>query len=97
MPDRRRTDGRHAAGVLDSDREILDAALGTLGLVEPADARIMWTKNTLQVAEVECSERYLEEARGRDDLEILTEPRPLEFDANGDFVDYEPALAAHAH
>src|SRR5438874_407954 len=53
---------------LDSEREILDAALGTLGLVEPPDARILWTKNTLQVAEVECSERYLEEARGRDDL-----------------------------
>src|SRR5262245_34598531 len=82
---------------LDSAREILDAALATLGLVEGPDSRILWTKNTLQVAEVECSERYLEEARGRDDLEILTEPRPLEFDANGDLVDYEPALAAHAH
>jgi hypothetical protein len=82
---------------LDSEREILDAALATVGLVEPPNSRILWAKNTLQVAEVECSESYLQEARGRDDLEILTEPRELEFDPAGDLVDFEPELAGQVH
>ena len=38
----------------------------------------------------------LDEARRREDLEILTELRDLGFDENGDLVDFEPALAAHA-
>jgi hypothetical protein len=80
----------------DTEREILDAAFGTLGLVEPPDAGVLWVKNTLQVAEAECSAKYLPEAQRRDDLEILTELRDLEFDDNSDLVDFEPALAAHA-
>jgi hypothetical protein len=66
-----------------SDREILDAALPTIGLTDPPRARLQWIHNTLDVREVECAEAYLDEARGRSDLEILTEPRPLPFDAEG--------------
>jgi len=67
-----------------SDRAALDAALPTVGLVEPARSRLLWIKNTLQLAEVECSAAYLDEARSRDDLTILTPPRDLPFDAAGD-------------
>ena len=67
----------------ETDREILDSALPTIGLVEPPDSQIMWIVNTLDVAEVECSAAYLEEARGRSDLEILTDPRPFDFDEFG--------------
>jgi hypothetical protein len=35
------------------------------------------------VVEVECSAAYLEEARGRSDLEIVAEPRELPLDAEG--------------
>ena len=47
------------------------------------DAKFLWIANTLQLAEVECGAAYLEEARGRKDLEILTPPRDLPFDAAG--------------
>jgi len=43
----------------------------------------MWARNTLDIAEIECSEVYLEEARGRDDLEVLCEPRPMPLGDDG--------------
>jgi len=67
----------------ETDREILDVALSTIGLVEPPDARLLWIKNTLELAELECSAAYLGEARRRDDLEILTGLRELPLDASG--------------
>ncbi|MFO0869254.1 MAG: lactate racemase domain-containing protein [Pirellulales bacterium] len=66
-----------------SDREILDAALPTIGLTDPPHARLLWIHNTLDVREVECSEVYLAEARERNDLEIIAEPRPLPWDDQG--------------
>lgn len=80
--------GGHSIGAMvpvhyASDREVLAAALPTIGLTEPPDAELMWIQNTLEVAELECSAAYLDEARQRDDLEILTEPRPLPFDEDG--------------
>ncbi|HEY1066354.1 MAG TPA: lactate racemase domain-containing protein, partial [Pirellulales bacterium] len=38
-----------------TDRECLDAALPTIGLADPPDAKLMWIPNTLHLAEVECS------------------------------------------
>jgi hypothetical protein len=67
----------------DTDREALEVALGTIGLVEPARAKVLWIRNTLDVVEVECSEAFLETARRRADLQILAEPRPLSFDPEG--------------
>jgi hypothetical protein len=67
----------------ESDREMLAAALGTIGLVEPPQARLLWIADTLHLSEVECSAAYLDEARRHDDLEILTAPRDLPFDAAG--------------
>ena len=69
----------------ETDREILEIALGTVGLVEPRDAKLLWIRNTLDLREVECSAAYLGEAKGRDDLEILTSLRPLPLDAAGNF------------
>ncbi|HZN32256.1 MAG TPA: lactate racemase domain-containing protein [Pirellulaceae bacterium] len=70
-----------------SDRECLDAALPTIGLTEPPQARLLWAHNTLDVAEVECSVAYLSEARERTDLEIIRDPRPLPLDAAGNLPD----------
>lgn len=66
-----------------SDAECLDVALSTIGLTEPPDAQLMWMTDTLHLEYVECSTAYLEEARQRDDLEILTPPRPLPLDEHG--------------
>jgi hypothetical protein len=81
------TSGRLAGAMLPmvypTDQAMLDAALVTIGLVEPPDAKFLWIRDTLHLAEVECGEAYLAEARSRPDLEILTEPRPLPFQADG--------------
>jgi len=83
--------GGHATGAMiplyyDTDRELLEVALPQLGLIEPPDARLMWIRNTLDVAEVECSKAYFDEAQSRDDLEILGDPRPLPFDEAGNLT-----------
>lgn len=71
----------------ETDREILEVALSAIGLREPPDARLLWIDNTLSLAEVDCSAAYLEEARRREDLEILSELRELPLDAAGNLPD----------
>ncbi len=66
-----------------TDREIIDLALGSAGLAGPADSKLLWIGNTLELAEMECSAAYLEEARGREDLEVISELRELPFDGEG--------------
>ncbi|GDY19922.1 hypothetical protein LBMAG56_12670 [Verrucomicrobiota bacterium] len=78
-----------------TDRELLTVALATIGLTEPPHAKLLWIRNTLHVEEVECGEAFLPLARGRSDLEILTAPRELEFDANGMLARTMAALGAN--
>jgi hypothetical protein len=66
-----------------TDRDLLDHAFPTIGLVDPPDSRMLWIRNTLDVAEVECSRAYFAEAKERSDLEVLIEPRPLPLDVHG--------------
>ena len=70
-----------------TDRELLDAMLPQIGLSAPLDARLLWIRNTGILSEFECSKAYLGEARARDDLEILTDPRPLPFGKDGNLPD----------
>lgn len=72
----------------ETDREVLDVALGTIGMRRPEEARLLWIRNTLKLAEVECSAVYLDEARARPDLEVLTPLRPLPLDAVGNLPDF---------
>lgn len=82
-----------AAGMLpmdyETDREILDVALGTIGLVEPPDAKLLWIRNTLRLEQLECSAAYLQEARTREDLEIVSPLRPLPFDRAGNLPELD--------
>jgi len=66
-----------------TDRAAMEAALPTVGMVEPADSKIVWIHNTLELREVECSATYWNEAQKRGDLEVLCEPRPWPLDAAG--------------
>lgn len=81
------TGGHPTAGMVPihyaTDRAVLDVALPSIGLIDPPEARLMWIRDTLTVEEVECSAAYYDEARGRDDLEILCPPRPLPLDDAG--------------
>lgn len=80
--------GSHATAAMlpldyETDREILDVTLSLIGLTPPSDARLLWIENTLKVADVECSEAFYDEAAARSDLEILTAPRKLPLDDDG--------------
>ncbi len=53
----------------ETDRELLDICLPTIGLTEPEDAKLLWIKNTLQLSELECSEAYWDEAQNKPGFE----------------------------
>ena len=77
-----------------TDREILDIALESLGLIPPEDARVVWIKNTLDLGEVEASEAYLKAAQQRKDLEITRDLKDLAVGDDGNlplFEDYAKA------
>jgi len=77
----------------ETDVAMLDAAFSTIGLAKPPDVRMIWIADTLHLGEVECSAAYLDEARQRDDLEILTDLRPLPFNAAGNLA--LPCVLSH--
>ncbi len=90
--------GHIAAGMIPldypTDRQMLQAALSTIGLAPPSQAKLLWIADTLHLTELECSEAYLEQARQRKDLEILTPLRPLPFNAEGNLPESVDALAS---
>ncbi len=67
----------------ETDREMLSAALSTIGLRTADRAGLVWIADTLHLDELECSEHFLDEAVRRDDLEVLCRPRPLPFGSDG--------------
>ena len=67
----------------DVDREAIDAALATIGLTEPPDAKVMWIRNTLEMVDLFVSEAYLPEVQSRCDLEQMGEPMEMPFDEVG--------------
>jgi hypothetical protein len=68
---------------LENDREMIDAALCTIGPVPPERARIVRIRNTLALGEIEVSEVYQPELAGRPELQVIEAPRPL-FGADGE-------------
>ena len=68
----------------DTDREVISNALHTCGLVEPPQSKVIQIPDTLHLAEVLVSEAYLPDFAGRADLEQLSEPTDMAFDARGD-------------
>lgn len=74
----------------ETDRALLDAAETRTGLRGLPDARLCWIRNTLDLGVVACSAAFLDEARERDDLTVLTEPTPMPFDEAGNLPDLLP-------
>jgi len=62
-----------------NDREAIEIALGSVGLISPNKSKIVRIKNTLELEIVEASEAYAKELRKRTDLEIVDEPSSILF------------------
>jgi hypothetical protein len=71
---------------LDSDREVLEAALRIIGTRAPEQARIIHIRNTLKVEEVEVSEPCLQMPRGAVEFSVAGQPRAITFDADGNLA-----------
>jgi hypothetical protein len=72
--------------IAESDQEALTIAVRTLYRRPPAEARIAWARNTLEVGELWMSEPLWSEVRERPELEALSEPEPLRFTPEGALV-----------
>ena len=71
---------------VESDREAIEIALGSFGLVSPQKCKIVRIKNTLELENIEVSEIYAEELAKRTDLEIIDEPGPMQFTDSNNLV-----------
>jgi len=70
----------------DTDREVLENALPTIGLVEPENAVVVQIRDTLHLGEVLVSEACLPEVQEREDLELIDGPFDTPFDADGNLL-----------
>jgi hypothetical protein len=70
----------------DSDREVLEAAIAQIRSDRADAVKWMWIRDTLNIDEVACSRGFYESARQREDLQILEEPAPVQFDQSGDLI-----------
>lgn len=70
----------------ESDREAIDAALGTIGMESPSNARIIRIQNTLQLGEVDVSEPCRADLLQRPDVKVADASHDLAFDAAGNLL-----------
>jgi len=68
---------------LATDQEAVNAAIQTIGAVQPEEARVVHIRNTLELGEMEISRALMKEAQGRAEIQPLREIGPLHFDASG--------------
>jgi hypothetical protein len=67
----------------DTDREVISAALATLGLPDPRAARVVRIRDTLSLETLEVSESCLADLAAAADLAVVSEPQEMAFDAGG--------------
>ena len=72
---------------LDCDREVLEAAISTIGDIPPAGARIVHIRNTNDIHRISVSEAYIDEIKANPDLTVRGEWRSVHFDDLGN-IDY---------
>ena len=75
------TRGVRIPPVVETDRAGLVAALSTIGIVEPTSVRVLRATDTMHLQRLYASSALVEEARGRDDLRVVREPAPIEFES----------------
>ncbi len=71
----------------ENDRAMLEAALGTIGLREPHDARMVWIPDTLHLERFRCTENLLATIPRDWQYEVTARPAELAFLANGDLAE----------
>jgi hypothetical protein len=70
----------------DSDREVIEAALNTIGDIEPEKARIVHILNTLKLEKMMISEAMVSEVEQLDNVSIIGSADQMKFDGQGDLI-----------
>jgi hypothetical protein len=83
------TRGVRLPPVVETDRAGLVAALSTIGVVDPETVRVLRVADTMHLNRLWASPALVEEARERDDLRVVRDPEPIQFD-NGQFTAPSP-------
>ena len=68
---------------LPTDREVVEAALQTIGTVEPSNARVAHIRNTLELDTMAVSDALLPEIADHPQFEVAGSPTPLSFESTG--------------
>ncbi|WP_424005349.1 DUF362 domain-containing protein (plasmid) [Haloarcula salina] len=71
--------------VVETDRAGLVAALSTIGVVDTETVRVLRAADTMHLQRLYASPALVAAARDRDDLRVVEEPSPIEFD-DGQFA-----------
>jgi len=71
------------ATTLESDRDAIQAAIKTSNILDYTTVRLIRIRDTLHLGEIEISETLLAEARRHPQIEVISEPCELAFDADG--------------
>jgi len=69
-----------------NDRQAIEVALDSIGLIPSGTSKIVRIKNTLRLDIAGVSEACLDELRQRSDVEILREPAPMAFDRDNNLL-----------
>ena len=79
---------------LANDREALQTAIDSVGLIQKEMLKIIRIKNTLKLSVVDVSTAYQQEISKRSDLEIISGPQPFRFDKNDNLEPFD-AMPRH--
>jgi hypothetical protein len=77
------TEGARIPAVLPDDRTVLRAMVATCWRADLDEMRFCQIRSTLHLDHILVSPALASEIEGRSDVEILSDPAPLEFDADG--------------
>ena len=70
----------------ENDRQAIEVALDSIGLISPRMSKIVRIKNTLRLEIVGVSEVFMDELQLKDDVDILTEIEPMGFDDHNNLL-----------
>ncbi|HSW51479.1 MAG TPA: hypothetical protein VLH09_14935, partial [Bryobacteraceae bacterium] len=75
-----------------ADRQCLEAISQTVGKMDPAEVRIGWIVNTMQLGAFAFSENVLSEVNSNPALEVVSPPMDLPYDAEGNLLSLKELL-----
>lgn len=71
---------------LPTDREVVEAGLSTIGVLDPPKARVVRIKSTLELGEMYVSQAMVEDVRSHPGVRVVGQAEPLRFDGAGNLA-----------